>query len=248
MNPNQNNEAARRVGPPRYTNQVQQRLNEMWAKQSKEIEEMTDFKNHSLPLNKIKKIMKLDEDVRKISSEAPAVFAKACEMFIQDLTTRAWANAEDNYRRTLKKVDIEATFSTTISESFKRADRGSEALIVLIENTMDILPLGRTKRIMKSDKDEKIKVTIETPSILAKACEMFIKDLTARAWANAEDNNRTTIATEDVASAISNNHEFDFLADVLPIDEHLPTTPAAPAEKAPGNPNNSPNAGQCKKQ
>jgi nuclear transcription factor Y gamma len=46
---------------------------------------------HQLPLARIKKIMKSDEDVRMISAEAPVLFAKACELFVLDLTLRAWA-------------------------------------------------------------------------------------------------------------------------------------------------------------
>ncbi|XP_029124570.1 nuclear transcription factor Y subunit C-2 [Cajanus cajan] len=104
--------------PPQYMyqlqqNQLQQQLDNVWAKQYKEIEETTNFNTHSLPLAKIKKIMKFDEDVRMISAEAPIVFAKACEMFIQDLTTRAWANADNNNRRTLKKMDITSAISKT---------------------------------------------------------------------------------------------------------------------------------------
>ena len=38
-----------------------------------------DFKNYiDLPLARIKRIMKSDEDVRMISSEAPILFALAC--------------------------------------------------------------------------------------------------------------------------------------------------------------------------
>lgn len=48
---------------------------------------------HQLPLARIKKIMRADEDVRMVSAEAPVVFAKACELFILDITMRAWANA-----------------------------------------------------------------------------------------------------------------------------------------------------------
>ena len=48
-----------------------------------------DFKTHNdLPLARIKRIMKSDEDVRMISAEAPVLFAKACEMFILELTLR----------------------------------------------------------------------------------------------------------------------------------------------------------------
>ena len=51
--------------------------------------EVFKFAN-DLPLARIKRIMKSDEDVRLISAEAPIVFAKACEMFIADLTVRAY--------------------------------------------------------------------------------------------------------------------------------------------------------------
>lgn len=48
-----------------------------------------DYKNHNdLPLARIKRIMKSDEDVRMISAEVPVLFAKACELFILDLTLR----------------------------------------------------------------------------------------------------------------------------------------------------------------
>ncbi|KAJ0965260.1 hypothetical protein J5N97_026398 [Dioscorea zingiberensis] len=73
----------------------------------------TDFKNHSLPLARIKKIMKADEDVRMIAAEAPVVFARACEMFILELTHRSWAHAEENKRRTLQKNDIAAAITRT---------------------------------------------------------------------------------------------------------------------------------------
>jgi hypothetical protein len=32
--------------------------------------------------------MKSDEDVRMISAEAPVLFAKACELFVMDMTIR----------------------------------------------------------------------------------------------------------------------------------------------------------------
>jgi len=70
---------------------LQQHLRNFWLGQAAEMEGTTDFKNHNLPLARIKKIMKSDEDVRMISSEAPALFAKACEMFI--LEARALAPA-----------------------------------------------------------------------------------------------------------------------------------------------------------
>lgn len=65
-----------------------------------------DLRNHCLPLARIKKIMKSDEDVRMISAEAPVLFSKACEIFILELTRRAWVQSEANKRRTLQRSDI----------------------------------------------------------------------------------------------------------------------------------------------
>merc|ERR1711957_194844 len=77
-----------------------------WRDKVKEIETNTDFKTQQLPLARIKKIMKSDEDVRMISAEAPVVFAQACELFIMELTSRAWAITEENKHRTLQKSDV----------------------------------------------------------------------------------------------------------------------------------------------
>ncbi|KAL9275523.1 Nuclear transcription factor Y subunit C-1-like protein [Drosera capensis] len=82
--------------------------------------------------------MKTDDDVRVISAEAPVLFAKACELFILELTirsqhsivglvypssvlillivvptTRLWLHAEKNKRRTLQKNDIAAAITGT---------------------------------------------------------------------------------------------------------------------------------------
>ncbi|GLJ49223.1 hypothetical protein SUGI_1039410 [Cryptomeria japonica] len=104
------------VGGPAYQQvlqQQQQQLHSFWAFQMQEIEQASDFKNHQLPLARIKKIMKADEDVRMISAEAPVLFAKACEMFILELTLRSWIHAEENKRRTLQKNDIAAAITRT---------------------------------------------------------------------------------------------------------------------------------------
>lgn len=93
--------------------QQQQQLQIFWANQMHDIEQTSDFKNHSLPLARIKKIMKADEDVRMISAEAPVIFAKACEMFILELTLRSWIHTEENKRRTLQKNDIAAAITRT---------------------------------------------------------------------------------------------------------------------------------------
>ncbi|KAK4781626.1 hypothetical protein SAY86_015728 [Trapa natans] len=93
--------------------QQHQQLQMFWTYQRQEIEQANDFKNHQLPLARIKKIMKADEDVRMISAEAPILFAKACELFILELTIRSWLHAEENKRRTLQKNDIAAAITRT---------------------------------------------------------------------------------------------------------------------------------------
>jgi len=70
-----------------------------------------DFKIHQLPLARIKKVMKADPEVKMISAEAPILFAKGCDIFITELTMRAWIHAEDNKRRTLQRSDIAAALA-----------------------------------------------------------------------------------------------------------------------------------------
>ena len=90
-----------------------QMLSTFWPDAMKEIRDLKsdDFKQQILPLARIKKIMKLDEDVKMISAEAPVLFAKAAEIFISELSLRAWIHTEDNKRRTLQRNDIAMAIS-----------------------------------------------------------------------------------------------------------------------------------------
>ncbi|OMJ67920.1 hypothetical protein SteCoe_34798 [Stentor coeruleus] len=90
-------------------------LDKLLKAQKAEIENMQnlDFREHQLPLARIKKVMKTDEDVKMISSEAPALFAKACELFLIEITHRAWIHTETKRRRTLQKEDIKSCISRT---------------------------------------------------------------------------------------------------------------------------------------
>jgi nuclear transcription factor Y gamma len=93
--------------------EAQALLDSFWTNVLDEIKnvQQNDFKTQELPLARIKKIMKLDEDVKMISAEAPVLFAKAAEIFITELTLRAWIHAEDNKRRTLQRNDIATAIS-----------------------------------------------------------------------------------------------------------------------------------------
>ncbi|RWS16494.1 nuclear transcription factor Y subunit gamma-like protein [Dinothrombium tinctorium] len=90
--------------------EAQQMLDSFWQRTLEDIKNLgnNDFKNQELPLARIKKIMKLDDDVKvmMISAEAPVLFAKAAEIFITEISLRAWIHTEDNKRRTLQRNDI----------------------------------------------------------------------------------------------------------------------------------------------
>ncbi|XP_007040181.2 PREDICTED: nuclear transcription factor Y subunit C-2 [Theobroma cacao] len=92
---------------------------------------------HSLPLARIKKIMKKSgEDVKMISGEAPIVFSKACELFIKELTQRSWMVTMQGKRRTLNKEDVTSAVVATDIFDF---------LVNLVSedsgNTVDATPL-----------------------------------------------------------------------------------------------------------
>lgn len=99
--------------PAQHFNNLEQRLRFFWESQNQQVEQTTSFKNHSVPLARIKKIMQADEDVNMIAAEAPVLFAKAAEMFIMEMTLRGWAHTEEEGRRTLQTKDIAAAISET---------------------------------------------------------------------------------------------------------------------------------------
>jgi nuclear transcription factor Y gamma len=104
---------------PQFLAQLDASLSKFWKEQLQVVHEYTqqteqDFKTHNdLPLARIKRIMKSDEDVRMISAEAPVLFAKACELFILDLSIRSWNYSQLHKRRTLQKEDIREAIQKT---------------------------------------------------------------------------------------------------------------------------------------
>merc|ERR1719297_360109 len=76
---------------------------------------------------------------------------------------------------------------------------------------------------MKLDEDVKM-ISAEAPVLFGKACEMFIHELTMRAWVHTEDNKRRTLQRNDIAMAITKYDQFDFLIDIVPRDDIKPST------------------------
>lgn len=112
------------------THSIEDELERMWRSQidsaqagsstcslfpSHHLDDKKDFKKHNdLPIARIKRIMKSDQDVRMISAETPVIFARACEMFIMDITIRSTQFAEyDNERMVLTKKSILDTIKNT---------------------------------------------------------------------------------------------------------------------------------------
>lgn len=81
---------------------------QFWGDQLEAIQSLTNSQifKPSIPLARIKKIMKMDENVKMISGEVPHLFAKAAEIFITELTLKSWIHTEDSKRRTLQRNDV----------------------------------------------------------------------------------------------------------------------------------------------
>ena len=93
---------------------------------------------------------------------------------------------------------------------------------------------------MKADPEVKM-ISAEAPILFAKGCDIFITELTMRAWIHAEDNKRRTLQRSDIAAALSKSDMFDFLIDIVPREDNAggaakrPTTSgqAAAAQQVP---------------
>mmetsp|Transcript_23482 Transcript_23482/g.34801 ORF Transcript_23482/g.34801 Transcript_23482/m.34801 type:complete len:323 (+) Transcript_23482:65-1033(+) len=112
---------------------VERAIDNLWIRSTQNFNsldpEKTNWKQQTLPLARIKKIMKSDEVVYleseresniehseapsqnarfMIAGEAPILLGKACEMLVKELSIRAWKHTERNRRRTLQKQDVHA--------------------------------------------------------------------------------------------------------------------------------------------
>lgn len=94
------------------------------------------------------------------------------------------------------------------------------------------LPLARIKKVMKADPEVKM-ISAEAPILFAKGCDIFITELTMRAWIHAEENKRRTLQRSDIASALTKSDMFDFLIDIVPREEPPHTKQRTPGQPAP---------------
>ncbi|GER35606.1 nuclear factor Y, partial [Striga asiatica] len=75
-----------------FMKELEHRMQKFWKEQMAEVYDSPS-------------VMKSDEQVKMISADTPVVFAKACEMFIMELSMRAWMHTQENRRRTLQPFD-----------------------------------------------------------------------------------------------------------------------------------------------
>jgi len=105
------------------------------------------------------------------------------------------------------------------------------------------LPLARIKKVMKSDPDVKM-IAADAPILFCKACEIFIAEITARAFIVADSNKRRTLSRADIAKALSKSDQFDFLIDIVPRDElPFPSGSSTALSKKVGVPNTATKSG-----
>lgn len=86
-------------------------------------------------------------------------------------------------------------------------------------------------------------ISAEAPILFAKGCDIFITELTMRAWIHAEDNKRRTLQRSDIAAALSKSDMFDFLIDIVPREEatsHAKRSSQAAAPAGPTGPAGAP--------
>mmetsp|Transcript_8808 Transcript_8808/g.10534 ORF Transcript_8808/g.10534 Transcript_8808/m.10534 type:complete len:152 (-) Transcript_8808:464-919(-) len=96
----------------------QQHENTFFQEQEKEVRELdpktVDFKKYSdLPIARVKRIMKGDEDVNMVSSEVPVILGEACKIFIHDVCKQAWFKTSLEKRKNLQRNDIKEIIETT---------------------------------------------------------------------------------------------------------------------------------------
>ncbi|XP_057784227.1 nuclear transcription factor Y subunit C-3-like [Salvia miltiorrhiza] len=91
-----------------FVNQLKEIMQSFWRDRLSEIcDAPTDVRSpHTLPLARIKKVMKSDEKVKMISGDTPALFGKACEIFVMELSVRAWMHTQLNNRKTVQRNDV----------------------------------------------------------------------------------------------------------------------------------------------
>ncbi|EFP11828.1 CRE-NFYC-1 protein [Caenorhabditis remanei] len=101
------------IAPPMFAT-MKEMTEDFWITRKRKMEALgleemrTKSKNMSVPMARVKKIMKIDEDVHHVfvGSDAPIFMAQAAEFFIEEMTAMGWQHVNEARRRILQKADI----------------------------------------------------------------------------------------------------------------------------------------------
>ncbi|WMV16877.1 hypothetical protein MTR67_010262 [Solanum verrucosum] len=91
---------------PSFMQLLKENLFSFWKRQKEEILRSDPKRKHDLPISRIRRAMKSNDQVKMVSAYSTVLFLKAIEMFIMELTLRAWMQADQGKCRTLKRYDF----------------------------------------------------------------------------------------------------------------------------------------------
>eukprot|EP00834_Sanchytrium_tribonematis_P000948 NODE_19_length_47148_cov_1.447810.p39 type:complete len:123 gc:universal NODE_19_length_47148_cov_1.447810:7329-6961(-) len=80
------------------------------------------------------------------------------------------------------------------------------------------MPLARVKKAMTilTETFSGLVISTDAPLICSKACELFVQELTSRAWLSAQEGKRRTLQRNDISAALLKSDHYDFLLDFIP--------------------------------
>lgn len=73
-----------------------------------------------LPLARIRRLMKVEENANHIASEVLFLYSKVTEVFIEVLTMKAWKSTEADGRRIIQFTDLARAIKSTDTYDFLR--------------------------------------------------------------------------------------------------------------------------------
>ncbi|KAL3378162.1 hypothetical protein AABB24_004201 [Solanum stoloniferum] len=123
---------------PRFMQLLKENLSCFWNRQKEEILRADPKRKPEMPISRIRRAMKSNDQVKMVSAHSTVLLSKAIEMFIMELTLRAWMQADQGKCQTLKRYD------------FARAIRDEE----LFDFLSDIVPLQTSKCQFQVQKEE----------------------------------------------------------------------------------------------
>ncbi|CAN6335792.1 unnamed protein product [Urochloa humidicola] len=95
-----------------------QTIQEFWRKKQDEIEAIEDFRKHPIPMRRLKKVVNAKKGKIMMRTDSPSFLTKACELFVQELSFRAWMCATSHGRRIILDSDIAEAIASSKSYGF----------------------------------------------------------------------------------------------------------------------------------